>query len=43
MHRDADGAGLVRDGPGDGLTNPPGGVGGEFEALGAVKLFNGLD
>ena len=27
VHRDADGAGLVGDGPGDGLTDPPGGVG----------------
>ncbi len=30
VHRDTDGAGLVRNGAGDGLTNPPGGVGGEF-------------
>src|SRR5918992_1933368 len=33
VHRDADGAGLVGDGPGDGLADPPGGVGGELEAL----------
>ena len=43
MHRDADGSGLVGDGAGDGLTNPPGGVGGELEALGVVKLFDRFD
>ena len=43
MHRDADGAGLVCDGAGDGLTDPPGGVGGEAEAAVAVELFSGLD
>ena len=43
MHRDADGAGLVGDGAGDGLTDPPRGVGGELEALGVVELFHSLD
>ena len=40
---DADGAGLVGDGPGDGLTDPPGGIGGELKALGEVELLHGLD
>ena len=43
VHRDTDGAGLVRDGAGDGLTDPPGGVGGEAEAAVTVKLFSSLD
>ena len=43
VNRDADGPGLVGDGPGDGLTNPPGSVGGELETLGAVKFFHCLD
>ena len=38
---DADGSGLVSNGPGDGLANPPGGVGGEFIALAVVILFHG--
>src|SRR5947209_8720584 len=29
VHRNADGAGLIGDGPGDGLSNPPGGIGAE--------------
>ena len=33
VHGDADGAGLVGDGAGDGLTDPPRCVGGELEAL----------
>ena len=41
VHRDADGAGLVGDGPGDGLADPPGGVGGELEPLGPVELLDG--
>gem|GEM_PF-6825741 len=40
---DADGAGLVGDGPGDGLADPPGGVGRELKALGEVELLHGLD
>ena len=43
MHRDTDGAGLIGNGTGDGLTDPPGGVGGEFVALGVVKLLDRLD
>ena len=40
---DADGAGLVGDGPGDGLADPPGGIGGELIALGVVELLHGFD
>ena len=40
VHGDADGAGLVGDGSGDGLTDPPGGVGGELIALSVVKFFH---
>ena len=40
VHRDADGAGLVGDAAGDGLTDPPRGVGGELEALGVVELVD---
>ena len=43
VHGDADGAGLVCHGAGDGLADPPGGVGGELEALGVVELFHGAD
>ena len=43
MHGDADGAGLVGDGPGDGLPDPPGGIGGEFVALCVVELVHGPD
>ena len=43
MDRDADGAGLVRDGAGDGLPDPPGGIGGKAETAGAVELFGRLD
>ena len=43
MDRDADGAGLVGDGPGNGLPNPPGGIGGELIALGVVELLHGFD
>ena len=43
VDRDADGAGLVGDGPGDGLPDPPGGVGGELVALGVVELLHRLD
>ena len=43
MHRNADGACLVGNGPGNGLTNPPGGIGGELEALAVVKLLHGLN
>ena len=43
VHRQADSAGLVAEAPGDGLADPPGGVGGEFEALAPVKFLNGAD
>ena len=43
MHRDTDGAGLIRNGAGDGLADPPRCIGGELEALGMVKLFNRFD
>ena len=43
VHRNADGAGLVRNGAGNGLANPPGGIGGEFEALGVIELIHRLD
>ena len=41
VHRDANGARLVGDGPADGLANPPGGIGAELEALAIVELFHG--
>ncbi len=43
VHRDTDGAGLVSHGAGDGLADPPGGVGGELEALGVVELLDRTD
>ena len=43
VDRDADRARLVGDGPGDGLADPPGGVGGELEALAPVELLDGAD
>ena len=43
MHRDADGAGLIRDGAGDGLANPPGGIGRELVAALILELVHGLD
>ncbi len=42
MHRDADGAGLVGDGAGDGLADPPGGVGRELVAALVLELVDGL-
>ena len=42
MHRDADGAGLVCDGAGDGLTDPPGGVGRELVTATVFKLVHRL-
>jgi hypothetical protein len=42
VHRDADGAGLVGDGAGDGLANPPGGVGGKLVAAAPFELVHGL-
>ena len=43
VHGDADGARLVGDGPGDGLADPPGGVGGELVALAVVELLHRPD
>ena len=43
MDGNTDCAGLVGDGTGDGLTNPPGGVGGELVAFGVVEFFHGFD
>src|SRR5690606_23416026 len=43
VHGDPDGAGLVGDGPGDGLTDPPGGVRRELEARPPVELPNGSE
>ncbi len=42
VHRDADGAGLVRDGAGDGLTDPPGGIGREFVTATVLELVDRL-
>ena len=41
VNGDADGAGLVGYGPGDGLADPPGGICGELEPLGVVELVDG--
>src|ERR687891_368919 len=41
VDRQADGPGLVGHGPGDSLADPPGGVGGELEALPVVELLHG--
>ena len=40
VDRDADGAGLVGDGTGDGLANPPSGVSGKLVAAAVFKFFN---
>ena len=42
MHRNADGARLIGDGAGDGLTDPPGRVGGELVAAAVLELVDGL-
>ncbi len=42
VHRDADRAGLVRDGAGDGLPDPPRGIGGELVAAPVLELVHGL-
>src|SRR5258706_1352446 len=42
VHRDADGAGLVGDGAGDGLADPPGGVGRELVAALVLELVHRL-
>ena len=43
MHRNTNGSGLVRDGAGNGLTNPPGRIGTELKALSIVEFFHRLD
>ena len=43
VHRHADGPGLVGDGAGDALADPPGGVGRELEAAAVVELLDGAD
>ena len=43
VHRQPDHAGLLGDAAGDGLAHPPGGVGGELEALGVVELLDRAD
>ena len=43
VHRNTDRPRLIRNGSGDGLTDPPCGVGGEFITLAVIKLFNRLD
>ncbi len=43
VHGNADGTGLIGDGARDGLTDPPGGVRGELEALGVVELLYRAD
>ena len=40
MHGYSNGPGLVRDGPRDGLTNPPGRIGAELVAFSVVELFD---
>ena len=43
MNGDADGAGLIGDGAGNRLPNPPRRVGGELVALGVVEFFCRFD
>src|SRR4051794_32600529 len=43
VDREADGAAGVGDAPGDGLADPPGGVGRELEAPAGVEALDGLD
>ena len=43
VDRKPDRTGRVVDAPPDGLADPPGGVGGELEALAPVKLLDGVD
>jgi hypothetical protein len=43
VHGDADRAGLVGDGTGDRLADPPGRIRGELEALAPVELLDGAD
>ena len=43
VDRNPDCTGLVRNGPCDGLANPPGRIGTELISLAVIKLFNGFD
>ena len=43
MDRYPDRPGLVGNGPGNRLADPPGGVGTEFKAFIIIELFNGFD
>ena len=43
VNRNPDGPTLVGDRPGDRLTDPPGGVGGEFETLAILEFLDGSD
>ena len=43
MYRDSDGPGLVGDGTGDGLSDPPCGIGRELEASVIIEFFYGSD
>ena len=43
VHRHANGTRLVSHGSGDGLTNPPRGIGGELKALLPVELLDGAN
>jgi hypothetical protein len=42
MDGDADGPGLIGDGAGDGLADPPGGVGAELIATAILKFIHRL-
>jgi hypothetical protein len=42
VHREADGAPRIGDASGDGLADPPGGVGRELESLAPVELLDGV-
>ena len=43
MYGNPDRAGLVGDCTGNGLPDPPGRVGGKFEAFAVIKFLHGLD
>ena len=43
VYRNTNGTGLVRNGTGDSLTNPPGCIGTEFISLVVIKLVYGFD
>jgi len=43
VHRNADGAGLIRERARDGLPDPPGGVGGELETAAVIEFLDRLE